>query len=165
MRSRLRFKASLFEGVLDGGEDAVFLGNDKFDSLLTDLETFIEEESTASTANVKTIADSLVKNGYVENRVKVGITGNALSASEATGYGVPQGILVKQVIEGGPCDGTGIKENDIIIGLDGEDVKSFADIYAILEKHKDGDKVKLKYYQSESGEEVEEEITLAADKG
>ena len=58
MRSRLRFKASLFEGVLDGGEDAVFLGNDKFDSLLTDLETFIEEESTASTANVKTIADS-----------------------------------------------------------------------------------------------------------
>ncbi len=117
------------------------------------------------TRTVKTIADSLVKNGYVENRVKVGITGNALSASEATGYGVPQGILVKQVIEGGPCDGTGIKENDIIIGLDGEDVKSFADIYAILEKHKDGDKVKLKYYQSESGEEVEEEITLAADKG
>ena len=54
------------------------------------------------TRTVKTIADSLVKNGYVENRVKVGITGNALSASEATGYGVPQGILVKQVIEGGP---------------------------------------------------------------
>ena len=114
---------------------------------------------------VKTIVDSLMKNGYVQNRVKIGISGSAISATEATSYGVPQGILVQNVIEGGPCDGAGIKENDIIIGLDGEDVKSFSDIYAILEKHKDGDKVTLKYYQSETGEEVEEEITLAADKG
>ena len=37
MRSRLRFKTSLFDGVLDGGEDAVFLSSDKFDALLTDL--------------------------------------------------------------------------------------------------------------------------------
>ncbi len=47
MRSRLRFKASLFEGVLDGGEDAVFLGSDKFDSLLTDLEQYIDDETAA----------------------------------------------------------------------------------------------------------------------
>ena len=45
MLSRLRFKASLFEGVLDGGEDAVFLSNDKFDGLLSGLQDYIEEES------------------------------------------------------------------------------------------------------------------------
>ncbi len=45
MRSRLRFKASLFEGVLDGGEDAVFLASDKFDDLITGLETVINENS------------------------------------------------------------------------------------------------------------------------
>ena len=43
MLSKLRFKASLFEGVLDGGEDAVFLGNDNFDSLLSGLQDYMEE--------------------------------------------------------------------------------------------------------------------------
>ncbi|MBQ9284732.1 MAG: DEAD/DEAH box helicase [Bacteroidaceae bacterium] len=49
MRSRLRFKASLFDGVLDGGEEAVFLGDDKFDSLLTGIEEYIDEETDNST--------------------------------------------------------------------------------------------------------------------
>ena len=43
MLSKLRFKASLFEGVLDSGEDAVFLGNDNFDSLLSGLQDYMEE--------------------------------------------------------------------------------------------------------------------------
>ena len=42
MLSRLRFKASLFEGVLDGGEDAVFLAGDKFESLLNGLHDYME---------------------------------------------------------------------------------------------------------------------------
>ena len=43
MLSKLRFKASLFEGVLDGGEDAVFLSSDQFDGLLSGLQGYIEE--------------------------------------------------------------------------------------------------------------------------
>ncbi|MBO4800540.1 MAG: DEAD/DEAH box helicase [Bacteroidaceae bacterium] len=43
MLSRLRFKTSLFEGVLDGGEDAVFLSSDKFDGLLSGLSDYIED--------------------------------------------------------------------------------------------------------------------------
>ncbi len=43
MLSKLRFKASLFEGVLDGGEDAVFLDNDQFDGLLSGLQDYMEE--------------------------------------------------------------------------------------------------------------------------
>ena len=57
-----------------------------------------------------------------------------------------------------------IAEGDIVTALDGEKITSFSDIYNVLEKHKDGDKVTLKYYQASSGKEVEEEITLAADK-
>ena len=48
MRSRLRFKASLFEGVLDGGEDAVFLSGDKFDGLLSGLEEYIDDATAPS---------------------------------------------------------------------------------------------------------------------
>lgn len=43
MLSKLRFKASLFEGVLDGGEDAVFLSNTQFDGLLGSLQDYMEE--------------------------------------------------------------------------------------------------------------------------
>lgn len=42
MLSRLRFKTSLFEGVLDGGEDAVFLSGDKFEGLLGSLHDYME---------------------------------------------------------------------------------------------------------------------------
>lgn len=43
MLSRLRFKTSLFEGVLDGGEDAVFLSDNQFDGLLNGLQDYMEE--------------------------------------------------------------------------------------------------------------------------
>lgn len=43
MLSKIRFKTSLFEGVLDGGEDAVFLSDDQFEGLLTGLEDYMEE--------------------------------------------------------------------------------------------------------------------------
>ena len=43
MLSKLRFKATLFEGVLDGGEDAVFLSDDKFEGLLGGLHDYMEE--------------------------------------------------------------------------------------------------------------------------
>ena len=44
MLSRLHFKTSLFEGVLDGGEDAVFLSDLQFDNLLNGLSDYIEDE-------------------------------------------------------------------------------------------------------------------------
>lgn len=46
MLSKLRFKATLFEGVLDGGEDAVFLSDDKFEGLLGGLHDYMEENDT-----------------------------------------------------------------------------------------------------------------------
>lgn len=44
MLSKLRFKTALFEGVLDGGDDAVFLSGEKFEGLLQGLERYIEAE-------------------------------------------------------------------------------------------------------------------------
>lgn len=116
------------------------------------------------TATVKEIVDSLVKNGYVEGRVKIGIVGTAVDLETATYNNVPQGIYVDQVDKDGPCGSTKLAEGDIVTALDGETITNFSEIYNVLEKHKDGDKVTLKYYQASTGKEVEEEITLAADK-
>lgn len=112
---------------------------------------------------VKNIVDTLVKNGYVEGRVKIGISGIAVTSDQASNYNIPQGIYVQSIVSGGPCDGTNLKEGDIITEVDGETITSFADVYAILETHKPGDKIKVKYYSSSSGD-GEVEITLQEDK-
>lgn len=112
---------------------------------------------------VKSIVDTLVKNGYVEGRVKIGISGIAVTSDQASNYNIPQGIYVQSIVSGGPCDGTSLKEGDIITEVDGETITSFADVYAILETHNPGDKIKVKYYSSSSGD-GEVEITLQEDK-
>lgn len=112
---------------------------------------------------VKSIVDTLVKNGYVEGRVKIGISGIAVTSEQASNYNIPQGIYVQSIVSGGPCDGTSLEEGDIITEVDGETITSFADVYAILETHKPGDKIKVKYYSSSSGN-GEVEITLQEDK-
>ena len=115
-------------------------------------------------ATVKDIVDSLVKNGYVAGRVKIGITGTAIDLETATYNNLPQGIYVDEVDKDGPCGSTKLAQGDVVTGLDGETITTFSEIYNVLEKHKDGDKVTLKYYQASTGKETEEEITLAADK-
>lgn len=112
---------------------------------------------------VKSIVDTLVKNGYVEGRVKIGISGIAVTSDQASNYNIPQGIYVQSIVSGGPCDGTSLEKGDIITEVDGETITSFADVYAILETHKPGDKIKVKYYNSSSGD-GEVEITLQEDK-
>lgn len=121
-------------------------------------------------ATVKTIVDSLMKYGYVENRVKIGISGIAVTSQEAAQYDIPSGILVQTVDPEGPCGKTDIKAGDVIYEADGQDIKSFSDIYKVLENHKEGDKITIKYYSQSSGsrssfEEKEAEIELQVDKG
>lgn len=115
-------------------------------------------------AQVKQIVDSLIRNGYVDGRVKIGVSGNAVGESEAQMYNLPKGIIIYGITEGGPCDNTDLRENDIITEFDGKQITSFADIYEALEGHKEGDKVKLKFYRQDNGKEYEIEITLQADK-
>ena len=55
--------------------------------------------------------------------------------------------------------------NDVMTAIDSEEVKTFRDVYAILEKHSAGDKVKLSIYRSDTDEEFEIEVTLEADEG
>lgn len=49
MMTKLRFKSALFEGVLDGGEDAVFISDDKFEGLLDSLDSYMEAPTTDTT--------------------------------------------------------------------------------------------------------------------
>ena len=43
MIAKLRFKTSMFEGVLDGGEDSVFVSDDKFKKFMEDLSCVMDD--------------------------------------------------------------------------------------------------------------------------
>ena len=54
MIARLKFKSSLFEGALDGGEDTIFANDDKFKGIMSMVAEYVEEteeQMKASTEN------------------------------------------------------------------------------------------------------------------
>lgn len=114
---------------------------------------------------VKDIVDDLISQGYVNDRVRLGIAGQEVSSGMQQYYSIPAGILVGKISEGGPCDGSGLKINDIITALDGEEVSTFSEVYGILEEHKAGDKITLTVYRMNTENTLEITVTLMADEG
>lgn len=112
----------------------------------------------------KEIIDNLMKKGYVEGRVKIGISGLAVNPTTGSSDGLPQGIQIQEIIENGPCDNTSLSVDDVIVEADGEEIKNFTDIYEILEQHKPGDKIEIKYYRPSTGKSDKVTITLQEDK-
>lgn len=113
----------------------------------------------------KEVIDDLIKQGYVSGRVKIGIMGTAVTAGEAYYKNIPQGILISEVIEDGPCDNGKIKAGDIVVALDDHEIKSFNDIYTALMDYSEGDKATLKVYRPDTEEYIEVKITLQSDEG
>lgn len=111
-------------------------------------------------ATVKDVIDDIMKYGYVQGRVKIGVTGENVQS----GGNTPAGIAIYSIDEDGPCANTDLKENDIITGADGKKVSNFAEFYDILESHKAGDTIELEYYRSSNGSTDKVTITLQESK-
>ncbi len=70
-----------------------------------------------------------------------------------------EGYGISGVVPGSPAEKAGLKAGDVIVQLNGQPIKSLADIEAALRKHKPGDKVRL--VARRDGQEVQLEVTLA----
>lgn len=118
---------------------------------------------------VKTVVDDIVKTGYVSGRAKLGITVRQLSAFEAQSNDVPQGVLVTEIGSDSQVAAGGLKPGDIIIKMDGENIRSTAALYGQLEKHKPGDTVGVTVYRmsptGNDGATHDLQITLIEDRG
>ncbi len=108
----------------------------------------------------KTVVDSIIRHGYVRNRVKIGIVGTVALKSEDGTYGIKIGEISKS----GPMDGTGANIGDIITKVDGKNVTTFAEVYDVLENHKKGDKIKVTLYRPDTGKTYDVTVTLQEDK-
>ena len=76
--------------------------------------------------------------------------------------GATEGLQVKEVVEGGSAAGV-LKENDVILGINGRKVKAMADLQGVLAKCRPGDKVQLTVLRDKK--EKEFTITLKNAQG
>lgn len=116
----------------------------------------------------KPIIENLMEYGYVQNRVRVGITFYSISETTAQMYGTKAGIYVVSVDQDCDIANTQLQPDDIITEFDGNEVTDSETVQAFLAKKKPGDTVKAKVYRpsvSGSGEEFEIEFRLMEDKG
>ena len=121
-------------------------------------------------SKAKDILDQLLSGGYVEGRVRLGITGYDLGAEEAAFYGVPQGFLIASIDEDSSFAGTQAQVHDIITAIDGEPVEELQDISNLLLRYSPGDQVTVTLYRMNEnnlrqGEEIDVTITLLEDRG
>lgn len=117
----------------------------------------------------KDVINDIVKNGYVSDRVRLGVTIRGLSSYEAEMYNVPQGLVIVGFSSDSEIPSKGAEIGDIITAISGVNTTSSNTLYNELEKFKAGEKVKLTIYRQASGSQrartFEIEVTLLEDRG
>ena len=75
------------------------------------------------------VADQLKENGYVA-RGWLGVSIQEITSelAEALDMDVPKGALISQIVEGSPAEKSGLKEEDVILFFDGEEIFYSSDL-------------------------------------
>ena len=96
--------------------------------------------------NAVPIIESIIENGYVKGRVRIGLSLQEINEVASRFNGIPEGLYVYSIDK--TCDAYGkLQRGDIITEFDGEEVSTVSALYAILDKHSPGDTVSLKVYR------------------
>lgn len=119
---------------------------------------------------VETVVNNIIRTGYVENRVRLGVVGVAIDETASTALGIPQGILITEISDDGSLAKSSAKPKNIITKVDGTRVKTFNQVYSVLAKHKVGDKINIEICKVDSDNPSNSKtatisVTLVADKG
>lgn len=105
---------------------------------------------------VKKVADDLLEFGVVQ-RGLLGIRINDVTAelADQEDLSVVQGVYVFEVNENSAAEEAGIKEKDVIIGVDGIEVLNTSELQELVARHRPGDKVAVKFVRDGKEKEVE----------
>ena len=106
--------------------------------------------------SVKRIINEIVENGYV-SKPYIGVTIETVS-EDMVNLGIPAGAIIRSVTEGAPADTAGLKENDIVVSVNGNDISSSDELKDAVSASSSGDVLKTKVYRR--GETIEIDITV-----
>ncbi len=111
----------------------------------------------------KSVADSLIKNGYVEGRAKLGISYSEIDALTAEVSKMQAGLYVASVDATSDLYGK-VAEGDIIVEVNGEKITSANIMLDVIDSAKPGDTITLAVID-DKGKTKTVSAKLLADKG
>lgn len=108
------------------------------------------------------VMDQLIAHGRVI-RGWLGITGRDLTPTLAKSLDIAyrRGILVSEVLEGGPADLAGIEPGDLITGVDRRPIEGAQDLLTTIAAKKPGSPLAVTILR---GDEVSERVTIVAER-
>lgn len=108
---------------------------------------------------VKSVATDLIKNGKV-NRGYIGVTIKAVDQTDAQALGLdrPRGVRIDNVTPNGAGEAAGLRQNDVILSVDGHEVDEANQLQSTIGMHHAGDHVTL--HMLRDGKEFDKSVTL-----
>ena len=101
------------------------------------------------------VAEQLIANGTVTHPfigiVGVTVTPDLAAANKLT---VNEGALAKEITPGSGSQKAGVKVGDVVVAVDGANVRSMDDLILLIRRHKAGDVVKIKIVRDGKTQEL-----------
>jgi serine protease Do len=105
------------------------------------------------------VYNDLISASHKVTRGSIGIRFNqGLSGAVNRVYGFKSGVLVQQVVHGGPSDKAGLKSGDIITTIDGRPVKDGDDLVNEITSRRPGSSIRLGYVRD--GKQMDATVTI-----
>lgn len=122
------------------------------------------------TAIVNKAVEDFKKYGAYQ-RAMIGIQGSDVNTyvdsekdkGNEVDLGTMEGIYIAKVVEDGAAADAGLKEGDVLTHVDGQKVKQFGELQAIIAQKRPGDKVTVKYLRNKK--EKSATLTLKNEQG
>lgn len=113
----------------------------------------------------KPVIDSILQYGFVQGRVKFGLSCKVIDSMTASANDIPAGIYVGYVEPSSSAGQNGIKVDDIITAVDNVPVTDTDTLITQRDKHKPGDQVTLTVFRRSTGKQLSIPVTLQEDRG
>lgn len=110
--------------------------------------------------DVLAMIEDIMTNGYVTNKPFIGITPGTMTKQMAQQYryDVSEGVFVYSVEPGSAADKAGLKMGDVILKIDGKEIKDTAGLTAAKKSYSAGDTATFTIYRG--GETMEIQLTF-----
>ncbi len=94
----------------------------------------------------------------------LGIQCKNIDAATSQQLGMPQGVFIYKIVEGGAASQSDLREKDIITKFDGQSIKTYDDLTNMLKYYKGGTTVPVTVQSVENGQYVERTVNITLGK-
>jgi Do/DeqQ family serine protease len=109
---------------------------------------------------VESVLDDLIKQGKVKRGwLGVEIQDVTPTIAETSGLSEPEGVVLRNVLSGGPAEKAGLQQGDIITAIDGKKVATTGDLLDIVREAGPGKKVQVTVWRNKKAEKFTVTLT------